>query len=121
MAQLLLNLYRAADDEAEDVRRLLDDHHIEWYETTPSPWGISHGGIWVKHDQDMDQALQLLHAYESDRSARVRAELAAQRAAGTAPTFWSELRHRPMAMIAALLAVAFALALIGLPIWLLHP
>ena len=47
MPKLLLNLRRATDDEADDVRALLDAQHIAFYETTPNLWGISAGGIWV--------------------------------------------------------------------------
>lgn len=119
MAKLLLNLYRAPDDEAEDVRRLLDQHKLQWYETLPSMWGVSHGGIWLRHDEDFPEAARLLQAYESDRSQRVRAEFAAARAAGTAPTFWSLLRAHPGYVLACLVAIAFALAIVAVPVWLL--
>ncbi|MGV8932232.1 MAG: DUF6164 family protein, partial [Luteimonas sp.] len=44
MSKLLLNLRQVLDDEADDVRAFLDAHQLEYYETTPSRWGISYGG-----------------------------------------------------------------------------
>ena len=43
MTTLLLNLRQVPDDEAEEVRALLNEHRIAFYETTPSLWGISPG------------------------------------------------------------------------------
>mgnify|MGYP006909079024 CR=1 FL=1 len=119
MAHLLLNLYRVPDDEAADVRRLLDEHRIPWYETQPSPWGISHGGIWVAEDRDVAEARRLFHEYQAERSARVRAEYAAAREAGTAPTFVGVLRANPLYVILALVAIVLVLLLSALPVWLL--
>lgn len=119
MAQLLLNLHQVPEDEALEVRSLLDEAGIGWYETQPSFWGVSHGGIWVREDAEAARARQLLHAYEAERSARMRAEWAAARAAGTAPTLWTQLRDHPGQAFIALLAIAFAVALVALPVWLL--
>ena len=47
MSKLLLNLRMVLEDEADDVRAMLEAHRIEFYETRPSRWGVSHGGIWV--------------------------------------------------------------------------
>jgi len=47
MTTLLLNLRRVPDDEADEVRALLERHDIPFYETTPSLWGVSAGGIWL--------------------------------------------------------------------------
>ena len=47
MSKLLLNLRDVPDDEADDVRRFLDSGGIDYYETRPSLWGISGGGIWI--------------------------------------------------------------------------
>ena len=119
MAHLLLNLYRVPDDEAEDVRRLLDEHRIPWYETQPSPWGISHGGIWVSEDDDVAEARRLFDQYQAERSLRARAEYAAAREAGTLPTFWTHLRAHPLYVTLTLLAVVLVLILAALPVWLL--
>ncbi|HET7415147.1 MAG TPA: DUF6164 family protein [Arthrobacter sp.] len=47
MPKLLLNLRNVPDDDADDVRALLDAERIAFHETAPSPWGIPAGGIRV--------------------------------------------------------------------------
>ncbi|MCX7033145.1 MAG: DUF6164 family protein, partial [Arenimonas sp.] len=47
MAKLLLNLRNVPDDEADEVRDLFVTHAIDVYETKPSLWGVSAGGIWL--------------------------------------------------------------------------
>ena len=77
MAKLLLKMRLVPDDEAADVRAMLDAARIPWYETEPSRWGISHGGIWVRDDDDAPRAKALMAEYQAGRSERARAERAA--------------------------------------------
>src|SRR5690606_13961933 len=55
-AKLLLNLRHVPDDEADDVRALLEAVRIDYYETRAGPFGISAGGIWVRDDDDVPDA-----------------------------------------------------------------
>ncbi|MBU6417533.1 MAG: hypothetical protein KJS83_10235, partial [Xanthomonadaceae bacterium] len=73
MSKLLLNLRNVPDDEADEVRAMLDAKRIAFYETAPSPWGISAGGIWVTEDADFADAKRAFDDYEQQRSARARA------------------------------------------------
>jgi hypothetical protein len=73
MAKLLLKMRLVPDDEAADVRAMLDAAHIPWYETEPSRWGISHGGIWVRDDEDDASANALMAYYHASRRERARA------------------------------------------------
>ena len=120
MSRLLLNLRNVPGDEADDVRAMLDAKRIAFYETTPSPWGISSGGIWVTEDADFAEAKRALEEYEQQRSARVRAEYAAARRAGTAETFVGILRSDPLRVVMTLLGILLALGLVALPVLLLR-
>lgn len=120
MSKLLLNLRMVLDDEAEDVRIMLDANNIEYYETRPGRWGISHGGIWITHDADTDQARRLMADYQRQRQARVRAENAAARRDGSAETFRSIVRAQPGRVLMIVLAIAFMLLLVALPALLLR-
>ena len=120
MPRLLLNLRNVPDDEADDVRAMLDANGIAHYETPPSGWGLSAGGIFVKANADIAEARRLMAAYQARRSARVRAEYAAARRDGTAETFRSVLRAEPMRVVLALLGILLALALVALPALLLR-
>lgn len=114
MPKLLLNLRNVPDDESDEVRALLDDNGIEFYETLPSRWGISHGGIWAARDEDAARAERLLADYQHTRRERARAEHAAAVRAGTAETFATLLRREPLRVLLAVLGILAALALVAL-------
>lgn len=120
MSKLLLNLRDVPDDEVDDVRAMLDAKQIAYYETPPSFWGISSGGIWVKEDADFADAKRALDDYEQQRSVRVRAEYVAAKREGTAETFIGILRSDPMRVALALLGILLALGLVALPVILLR-
>ncbi len=116
MPKLLLNLRLATDDEAAETRELLDQHHVDWYETQPGFWGISAGGIWLRDLERAAEVKTLLQQYQSERLTRVRAERAQEIREGRAPTVLSELKANPGRMLMQLLAVALLIALtVGLP------
>lgn len=120
MAKLLLNLRLATDDEAAEIRELLDQHQVDWYQTQPGFWGISAGGIWLRDLERVVEVKQLLDAYQKQRVARVRSELAAARLDGTAPTFLSALKADPLRMCLQLAAVVLLIVLtIAVPFMLL--
>lgn len=119
MAKLLLNLRHVPDDEADDVRGFLDASRIDYYQTPPSMFGISAGGIWLRNDGDLPEAKRLMADYQRGRQARVRAEVAQAKADGTAETFADVFRRQPMQVVARLLAIVFLLALLALPAWLI--
>ena len=120
MSKLLLNLRNVPDDEVDDVRAMLDANHIAYYETPPSFWGISAGGIWVAEDADFAEAKRAFDDYERERSVRIRAEYAAAKRAGTAETFFSVLRADPLRVVMTLLGILLALGLVALPVILLR-
>lgn len=108
MAKLLLNLRNVPDDEADEVRGWLKDSGIEFYETTPSSWGISSGGIWIREDAQIARAKALMADYQAQRRRRAQADHAAARGDGSAETFASLLRQRPwyvLGMLAAIIGI----------------
>lgn len=120
MAKLLLNLRNVPDDEVDEVRAMLDASRIEYFETKPSRWGISYGGIWVTHDRDVAEAKRLMAGYQSQRQARVRAEHAAAQREGTAETFRDILREQPLRVLLTAVAIVLLLGLVALPAYLLR-
>lgn len=119
MAKLLLNLRHVPDDEADDVRALLEAEKIAFYETRPSLWGISAGGIWLHGNEAYPQAKHLLDAYQARRGEQARAQRAAELAEGSAETFAKLLRRRPLFVILTLLGMLAVAALVLLPFLLL--
>ncbi|MGH8032175.1 MAG: DUF6164 family protein [Luteimonas sp.] len=120
MAKLLLNLRNVLDDEVRDVRAFLDANGIAYYETRPSRWGISFGGIWISNPSDLTEARRLMADYQFERRTRVRAEQAAAQRDGTAETFADIVRTQPLRVVLTLVAIVFLLALVALPVMLLQ-
>ncbi|GGK04103.1 hypothetical protein GCM10011394_11390 [Luteimonas terricola] len=107
------------EDEADDVRGFLREHAIEFHETRPSRWGISHGGIWISEDADFPRARRLMDDYQAARQARARAAHAEALRDGSAETFADVLRREPAKVVAVAVGVLFLLALVALPVVLL--
>ncbi|GMV30260.1 MAG: hypothetical protein AMXMBFR59_23850 [Rhodanobacteraceae bacterium] len=120
MPTLLLNLRQTPDDEAEDVRQLLQANAIGFYETPPSRFGISAGAIWLVDEARADEALALLAQYQTQRREAARAAYAQARAEGSAPGFWQQLRREPVRVVSALVVIAALVALCALPYFLLR-
>ena len=120
MSRLLLNLRHVPDDEIDDVREMLDQNAIGYYQTQPSRWGMSYGGIWISNDDDMPQARRLMADYQGKRQSRVRAELEAARRDGSAETFMDVVREQPLRVLLTAVAVIVLLALVALPAYLLR-
>src|SRR5688572_511506 len=119
MSKLLLNLRDVPDDEADDVRRFLESRGIGYYETRPSPWGVSGGGIWIRDDRDVAEAKRLMAEYQRERQARAREKRAAAERSGTVETFADVLRTHPLRVALATIAIALLLALMAAPAMLL--
>lgn len=120
MAKLLLNMRMVPEDEAADVRAFLDAHGIAHYDTKPSRWGISYGGIWVRDDADIVRAKALMAEYQARRAAGAREAHAASVRDGTAETFSDIARREPLRVALTLVAIVFLLGLVALPVLLLR-
>lgn len=119
MAILLLNLRHVPEDEADEVRALLEAQGIEYYETQPGPFGISAGGIWLVHAEHEERARLRLQAYQQTRLQRVHEERETARLEGRLPDTWSHLRDNPLQALAAVLGILLVLAVTLLPFLLL--
>lgn len=120
MAKLLLDLRNVPDDEADDVRAMLDAARIAFHETPLSMWGISAGGIYVTDNADVVEAKRLMADYQTQRRSRARAEREASVRDGTAETFWTVLRAEPLRVVLTIIAIVFLLGLVALPMVLLR-
>ncbi|MET0288880.1 MAG: DUF6164 family protein [Pseudoxanthomonas sp.] len=121
MAHLLLNLKLVPDDEADELRALLARERIAFYETKPSPWGISHGGLWIEDEAQIERATALMAQYQHSRLSNARAEQARAAQEGRQDTFSQQLRTRPGYTLLMVLAMVLIVALtLALPWWLLR-
>ena len=64
MAKILFRLNGVPDDETNDVRELLTNNAIDFYETSSGNWGVSMPAIWLSDDDQFEKAKALLDAYQ---------------------------------------------------------
>lgn len=111
-----MNLRNVPDDEAAEVREMLREHRIEFYETPPGRWGISAAGIWVRDAHEAAQARNLLAQYQRERGERARAEYEARRRAGDTETLAGRMRREPLRVLTYLGLAALVACLGMLPL-----
>lgn len=64
MATLIFRLNDTPEEEANAIRALLEERHIDYYETHAGNWGFSVAGIWLKNNHDKQQARRLIDEYQ---------------------------------------------------------
>ncbi|HAJ76304.1 MAG TPA: hypothetical protein DCM64_07595 [Gammaproteobacteria bacterium] len=99
MSKLLFKMRFVPDDEAQEVRELLDANEIEFFETFAGNWGISLPALWLKNDDQYDFAQQILDDYQVERTARVKKEYELSRQRGEARTMWHSFLDNPIRFI----------------------
>ncbi len=115
MGRLLLNLRNVPDEELEEVRELLREHGIEYYETEPSRWFVSFGALWLSDERQADEAHKLLSEYQQNRRERERARYEAERAAGEHETLGGRFRRQPLRFLVMLAGIGVVLYLALIP------
>ena len=100
MAVQLFPLRSVPDDEAQDVRALLTDNHIDFYETSAGNWGVSSPAIWLRDDDQLAQAKALIDEYQTERVIQQRKIYAQLKREGKHRTFWVMLWEEPLKVIA---------------------
>ncbi len=109
MSVMLFRLRGVAEDEAEDLRQILADNDIDFYETPADRWGVSMPGLWLRDESRLEQARSLIEQYQIDRSARVRHEHEQLRQQGKAETFFRRLKENPFMIVIYIIMLAFVL------------
>ena len=119
--RFLFNFRGVTDEEIHEVRLLLDEHDIEFYETPPSFWGISMGGIWLRDESQFERSKQLLAAYQQERSIRIRKAFAEQKIRGEVDTLFHRFKRDPIRVTAYLVVILLILYFFTVPfIQLMH-
>jgi len=111
MSTLLFRLRDVPDDEAEEIRALLADNAIEFYETTAGNWGISFAGIWVKDKAQLAEARVLIEEYEKERLTRVRTEYDQQVGEGRGRTMIDVMKEHPIRFLIYVVVIVLVLTL----------
>lgn len=96
MAVIVFKLNGVPDDEADQVRALLDENSIDYYETTAGRWGVSVAALWVKNDDDKPAARALIEEFQFHRQAQIKAEYEQLRSQGELENTLSRLLSNPL-------------------------
>lgn len=114
MAQLVFRLKNVPDEEADDIRALLSEHDIEFYETTAGRWQISMAGIWVRDKNQAQQAKALIAEDQAKRAATAQEISARDWLVG----FLTHARQNPVEFLFTLMAVLLVLSLSVIPFFI---
>ncbi len=109
MPHLVFNLRNVPDDEGIEIRQLLDEHHIDYYETSAGFWGISVAGIWVKDDDSAQRCKHLISEYQHRRYESVSKQYQEEVKRGEQRRLSDLLLKHPIKFISIMIAIVIIL------------
>ncbi len=115
MAKLLFKLRDVPLDEAQDIRKLLSENDLDFYETHAGNWGIAMAAIWLKDEMQYPTAVLLIDEYQQQRTQQFHADYAELKNKGHAPTLLSNIRESPLRFIAYIFSIAVILYITIMP------
>jgi hypothetical protein len=95
MPVLLFKLNGVPVDEAGEVRDLLTENGIDYYETSGGSWGLSVQAIWLEDRRAYEKARSLIDGYQKERSVRMRALYRQLGQEGRRTTLLDNFRENP--------------------------
>lgn len=96
MAKQLFILRGVPDDEVDEIRVLLTEQQIDFYETPAGSWGMSMPAFWVKDESQFDLAKQLLDEYQVQRQERARVEYEELKQQGSQRGVFDLFKEQPL-------------------------
>jgi len=109
MAKLIFKLKSVSYDEADDIKNLLNENKIDFYESPAGNWEISMHAIWLNDEAQYTQAKRLIDEYQVKRSQRIRLETQQQIEHGEHETFIQRLFNKPIQFFIILAIIIFIL------------
>ena len=117
MPHLLYKLNSVPVDELIDVRRLLEENDINYYETDAGRFGFSLAAIWLPDGVDPEPATELLERYKEQRYQQAREIYEQQQRDGTAETFLHKALCSPVRTVIVIAAILAVLYFSVMPFW----
>jgi len=109
MSKHLYNLRGVPEDELEEIRGLLLEHHIDFYETPAGNWGISSPAVWLNDAGQLAEARTLLKDYQRQRAESARSDYRQLQDQGRAERLLDRILREPALIVLYLLLIAFVL------------
>ena len=107
MSILLFRLRNVPEDEAEDIREILNNNNLEFYETSAGNWGISTAAIWLKNREQLEIAKELIEKYQTERGISQRQTYDELKKTGDHKTLLDAFQENPFKFVAYLIFVGF--------------
>jgi len=108
MSNLIFKLNSVPDDEANEIRELLDKEELPFYETDSGRWGLGFAAIWIKDKDLAISAKELIKQYQIERYERITSEHKEQELAGEKISRFEYFMQSPIKFS---ILISFALAL----------
>ncbi len=105
MAKLLFKLNSVPDDEADDIREILTQADIDFYETSSGMLGLSFAAIWLKEESEYPQASEIINKYQEQRLIQARANRQTLIANNEHIPYWQSLLATPFRVIGVVIFV----------------
>ncbi len=115
MAKLIFKLKSVSYEEADDIKNLLTENKIDFFESPAGNWGVSMHALWLNDEAQCVQAKQLIDEYQLKRSQRIKLETQQKIDKGEFETFFQRLLSRPVQFIILLAIILFILYLSVMP------
>ena len=109
MAKLIFKLKSVSYDEADEIKNLLTENNIDFYESPAGNWGISMHALWVNDEDQCSLAKKLIEEYQLERSERIRQETQQKKDEGELETFFQRMLSRPVEFILLSALILFIL------------
>ncbi len=105
MSVLLFKLRGVEEDEAEEVRALLSEHDIDFYETSNGRWGLGYAAVWLPDETKLEEAETLIAKYQQHRFEQARQSYIELCANGQQATMWQRFKTYPMQVVLAVMGI----------------
>ena len=115
MSHQLFILRGVPEDEADDIRSLLKENQIDFYETPAGNWGISMPALWLSDDQQLDRARSLIASYQIERSKNQHEIYLEKKAAGEQRSLFNVITEEPVRLLVLVLLVGVILYFTVMP------
>ncbi|SDN34801.1 DUF6164 family protein [Vreelandella arcis] len=115
MAHLLFRLRHVTEEEAMEVRQLLEAHGMDTYETQAGFFRLGVDAIWLRDPSQLEDAKALLADYQAERLAQAKQAHQEAIARGEAPTLWQRFTAHPVQVTLVGVAILLLIALTLLP------
>jgi hypothetical protein len=109
MAKLIFKLKSVSYDEADDIKYLLTENKIAFYESPAGNWEISMHALWLNDEAQYTEAKQLIDEYQVKRGQHVRQETQEKIDQGEYETFIQRLFSKPIQFFIPLAIIIFIL------------